>query len=100
MPTSGDQCVCWRESRLSTRHGDQINDFISAIHQDQESPVALEEGRSAVAVILAIYESARSGRPAPVEALSCRWTGRLTGGRRRAILTEEDYRTPDDAAPT
>lgn len=52
---------------LSTRHREQISDFIEAIHQEREPLVTLEEGRKAVAVILAIYESARTGRPTPVE---------------------------------
>lgn len=52
---------------LSTRHREQISDFINAIHQECEPLVTLEEGRRAVAVILAIYESAGTGRPALVE---------------------------------
>jgi UDP-N-acetyl-2-amino-2-deoxyglucuronate dehydrogenase len=52
---------------LSMAHREQIHDFIEAIRDDREPLVNLEEGRKPVALILAIYESARSGRPVSVE---------------------------------
>jgi predicted dehydrogenase len=51
---------------LSMAHRDQIKDFIEAIREGREPLVNLEEGRKAVAAILAIYESARVGRPVPI----------------------------------
>ncbi len=48
---------------LSLAHREQIRDFIDAIHADREPLVNIEEGRKPVAIILAIYESARTGRP-------------------------------------
>jgi predicted dehydrogenase len=50
-------------SNLSMTHRDQINDLIEAIRNDRDPLVTLQEGRRAVAVILAIYESARTGLP-------------------------------------
>lgn len=44
----------------------QLLDMIQAIREDREPAVNGEEGRRAVAVILAIYESARTGRPVRV----------------------------------
>jgi len=51
---------------LSMAHRDQIQDFIAAIREGREPRVTIEEGRKAVAAILAIYESARRGRPQPI----------------------------------
>ena len=51
---------------LSMAHRDQIRDFIAAIREDREPLVNIEEGRKAVAIILAIYESAQRGRPVRV----------------------------------
>ncbi len=48
---------------LSLAHREQIRDFIDAIRADREPLVNIEEGRKPVAIILAIYESARTGRP-------------------------------------
>lgn len=52
---------------LSMAHREQIRDFIEAIHEDREPLVNIEEGRKPVAIILAIYESAKSGRPVQVQ---------------------------------
>ena len=52
---------------LSMTHRDQIRDFIDAIREDREPLVNIEEGRKPVAIILAIYESARSGRPVAIQ---------------------------------
>jgi UDP-N-acetyl-2-amino-2-deoxyglucuronate dehydrogenase len=48
---------------LSMAHRDQLQDFIAAVRAGREPQVTIEEGRKAVAAILAIYESARAGRP-------------------------------------
>ncbi len=50
----------------SMAHRDQIQDFIAAVREGREPQVTIEEGRKAVAAILAIYESARLGRPEPI----------------------------------
>ncbi|MDP9313618.1 MAG: Gfo/Idh/MocA family oxidoreductase [Chloroflexota bacterium] len=52
---------------LSMAHREQLRDFIAAIREDGEPLVNIEEGRKPVAVILAIYESARTGRPVKVQ---------------------------------
>jgi len=54
-------------SSLSMAHRDQLADFIAAIRDDREPLVSIAEGRRAVATILAIYESGRSGRPVRVD---------------------------------
>lgn len=45
-------------------HVEQLADFLAAIEEDREPMISGEEARKAVALILAIYESARTGRPA------------------------------------
>ncbi|HEY0737295.1 MAG TPA: Gfo/Idh/MocA family oxidoreductase [Herpetosiphonaceae bacterium] len=54
-------------SQLSMAHREQLRDFIAAIRDDREPLVNIEEGRKPVAIILAIYESARTGRPVRVQ---------------------------------
>jgi predicted dehydrogenase len=51
---------------LSMAHREQIRDFVAAIREDREPLVNIEEGRKPVAIIRAIYESARTGRPVGV----------------------------------
>jgi predicted dehydrogenase len=51
---------------LSMAHREQIRDFIEAIREGREPLVNIEEGRKPVAIILAIYESARTGRPVSI----------------------------------
>ncbi|MBV9786718.1 MAG: Gfo/Idh/MocA family oxidoreductase [Chloroflexi bacterium] len=55
---------------LSMAHRAQIRDFIQAIRDDREPLVTIEEGRKPVEIILAIYESARTGRPVKVQERS------------------------------
>jgi len=45
-------------------HVEQLGDFLAAIEEDRPPMISGEEARKAVALILAIYESARTGRPA------------------------------------
>jgi predicted dehydrogenase len=45
-------------------HVEQIGDVLRAIEENRDPVLNGEEARKAVAIILAIYESARSGRPA------------------------------------
>jgi predicted dehydrogenase len=47
----------------SMAHKLQIQDMIDAIEEDREPLVTGEEGRKALALILAIYESAKTGKP-------------------------------------
>jgi len=44
-------------------HQAQIYDLIQAIREDREPMVTGREARKAVEIILAIYESSRTGRP-------------------------------------
>jgi UDP-N-acetyl-2-amino-2-deoxyglucuronate dehydrogenase len=48
---------------LSMAHRDQIQDFLVAVKEDREPSVNIEEGRKPLAIIAAIYESARTGGP-------------------------------------
>ena len=50
------------EYRL-TYHGLQIKDFVEAIIEDRDPAVTGVEGRKAVEIIMAIYESGRRGQP-------------------------------------
>ena len=45
-------------------HVEQISDVLRAIEEDRDPALSGEEARAAVAVVLAIYESARTGHPA------------------------------------
>jgi predicted dehydrogenase len=51
---------------LSMAHREQIREFIAAIREDRGPLVTIDEGRKPVALIGAIYESARTGRPVNV----------------------------------
>ena len=55
---------------LSMAHRDQLRDFIEAVREDREPLVNAEEGRKPLAIILGIYESARTGRPVQIQAQS------------------------------
>jgi len=46
-----------------TYHELQLQDFVDAIREDREPAVTAEEGRKAVEIIMAIYESGRTGQP-------------------------------------
>jgi predicted dehydrogenase len=48
---------------LSMAHRDQIRDFLVAVKEDREPSVNIEEGRKPLAIIAAIYESARTEGP-------------------------------------
>lgn len=52
---------------LSMAHRDQIQDFIQAVREDRTPMVDAVEGRRPLAIIRAIYESSRSGKPTRVE---------------------------------
>ncbi|MGA8115557.1 MAG: Gfo/Idh/MocA family oxidoreductase [Actinocatenispora sp.] len=51
---------------LSDAHSVQYQDFLAALTGDRAPLVTLEEGRRAVGLILAIYESSRTGRPVTI----------------------------------
>ena len=48
---------------LGRAHAAQFADFVDAIQTDRPARVGTREGRAALAVVLALYESAASGRP-------------------------------------
>lgn len=48
---------------LSNAHAKQLRDFIEAVRDDRPPLVTAEDGRRAIELILAIYESGRSGKP-------------------------------------
>lgn len=50
-------------TKLSSAHQEQIRDFAEAIRDDRAPAVSLEDARYVLAVIFAIHESARTGRP-------------------------------------
>jgi UDP-N-acetyl-2-amino-2-deoxyglucuronate dehydrogenase len=47
----------------ATAHARLVADFVAAVREGREPMVSGEEGRRALAVVLAVYESARTGRP-------------------------------------
>jgi UDP-N-acetyl-2-amino-2-deoxyglucuronate dehydrogenase len=53
---------------LSMAHRDQIRDFVEAVREGREPSINLEEGRKPLAIIQAIYESARTASPVRIEA--------------------------------
>jgi UDP-N-acetyl-2-amino-2-deoxyglucuronate dehydrogenase len=54
-------------SNLSMAHRDQFQDFVAAVLEGREPLVTVEEGRKSLAMILGIYESARTGRPVRIQ---------------------------------
>ena len=52
---------------LSMAHRDQLADFVEAVKHDREPSVTVEEGRKPLAIIAAIYESARRGKSVRIE---------------------------------
>ena len=54
------------DSRRRTSHTAQYEDFISAIANDRPPLVTVGEATRTLAVVIAIYESARTGRPVTV----------------------------------
>ncbi|HEU4751826.1 MAG TPA: Gfo/Idh/MocA family oxidoreductase, partial [Armatimonadota bacterium] len=52
----------------SSGHAIQLQDFVQAIREERDPMVTGEDGRPAVEIILAAYESARSGRPVRLPA--------------------------------
>jgi UDP-N-acetyl-2-amino-2-deoxyglucuronate dehydrogenase len=52
---------------LSMAHRDQIGDFVEAVREGREPSVNVEEGRKPLAIILGIYESARTGEPVRIQ---------------------------------
>ncbi|MAS35800.1 MAG: oxidoreductase [Anaerolineaceae bacterium] len=50
-------------SVYGTSHPHVFNDFLAAIREDREPFVNGTEGRAALAVVLGVYESARTGQP-------------------------------------
>ncbi|MBJ7596845.1 MAG: gfo/Idh/MocA family oxidoreductase [Candidatus Nephthysia bennettiae] len=52
-----------------TSHSDQYEDFISSVADDRPPLVTVREAARTLAVVIAVYESAQSGRPARVRLL-------------------------------
>lgn len=48
-------------------HARQIAEFVNAVNNDARPPISGEEGRNALAIVLAIYQSSRTGKPVKVE---------------------------------
>ena len=48
-------------------HALQIQEFLQAIHADRQPAVTGAEGRKALEIILAIYESSRTGQPVSLQ---------------------------------
>ena len=44
-------------------HKNQFEAIARAIHNNEEPPVSGEEGLKSLAIVLAIYESSKSGKP-------------------------------------
>jgi UDP-N-acetyl-2-amino-2-deoxyglucuronate dehydrogenase len=69
-----DQDQCWPtdyQFKLAARpnyHARQIQDLVEAIHTGRRPTVDAVEGRKSVAILLAIYESSRTGQPVRVDA--------------------------------
>lgn len=59
---------------LAPFHAEMIHDFVEAIVEDRDPLVTGEEARKSLAIVLAIYESTRTGRGTP-----------LTGRARRRV---------------
>ncbi|MFF0269772.1 Gfo/Idh/MocA family protein [Kribbella sp. NPDC004536] len=55
----------WSEVELA--HLAQYRDFIAAVREDRPPAITLEAGRRSLATVLAVYESARTGRPVELE---------------------------------
>jgi predicted dehydrogenase len=55
---------------LSNRHTDQYRDFLDAVEQGRPPMVTVDAATRTLAVVCAIYESARSGRPVRIAASS------------------------------
>ena len=49
-------------------HAAQIADLLAAVEEGREPAVGGADGRAALEIVLAVYESARSGRPVPIGA--------------------------------
>jgi predicted dehydrogenase len=52
-----------------TSHTDQYEDFISSVADDRPPLVTVREAARTLAAVIAVYESAQTGRPAPVRLL-------------------------------
>ena len=49
-------------------HAMQFRDFVEAVRRNRQPAIDGHEGRRSVEIILAVYESARSGRPVTLDA--------------------------------
>lgn len=52
---------------LSNRHTDQFRDFLDAVEQGRPPMVTVDDGIRTLAVVCAIYESARTGQPVRID---------------------------------
>jgi UDP-N-acetyl-2-amino-2-deoxyglucuronate dehydrogenase len=64
LPRSGsDRVAAADPGAVSDAHGEQYRDFVDAITRRREPRVGITDATTTLAVILAIYESARTGAP-------------------------------------
>jgi UDP-N-acetyl-2-amino-2-deoxyglucuronate dehydrogenase len=63
---SSSQAVPASDTRQRTTHTAQYEDFISSIANDRPPLVTVVEATRTLAVVIAIYESARTGRPVTI----------------------------------
>jgi predicted dehydrogenase len=63
-PTAGSD-----PSALSPAHLHQYRDFVEAIERGRRPAVTVDDAIRALAVVAAVYESARTGESVPVQAL-------------------------------
>jgi len=49
-------------------HAAQIADLLAAVEEGRDPAVTGADGRAALKIVLAVYESARSGRPVLLKA--------------------------------
>ena len=55
------------QRRLGQAHVAQFADFVDAIRLDRPVRVGTQEARAVLAVVLSLYASAASGKPAPID---------------------------------
>ena len=65
---------------LGKAHRAQLADFVAAVREGRPPRVTTQDARTTLAVILAMYESARTGRPVTLDAGRDPHTDRVTVG--------------------
>lgn len=65
---------------LGKAHRAQLADFVAAVREGRLPRVTTQDARTTLAVILAMYESARTGRPVTLDAGRGAQTDRVAVG--------------------